>query len=172
MAFVQGKDTYTGQDVAYLIAEEIPFDVNRFNYPPKRLKQAKTLRAWIDNDIDPNNNLIVLGDFNAVKKFNQTTPNSDIGIIRGFQTSSLQDDLFDVHQLVNPRATHTDNNEYDHILLSASLLDTQGLKVNNAEIRRDLSIRGVEDNKRGVDYAQPVEEQDLSDHFPLIVTLN
>jgi hypothetical protein len=63
-------------------------------------EQARTLRAWITTEVEPDATLVVLGDFNAGQNFNQTSSGSEIGIIRGFQTPSQDDDLFDAHQLL------------------------------------------------------------------------
>lgn len=39
-------------------------------------------------------------------------------------------------------------------------------------MRRDLAIRGSEDTGNSVDYSLPPNEQDASDHFPLVVTFS
>jgi hypothetical protein len=52
------------------------------------------------------NNLIILGDFNTGLRFQEVAPGSEMGIIRGFQTSTTTDDLFDTHQMLNLRETH------------------------------------------------------------------
>ena len=205
VAFVQGNDTYTGQDVAALVREGIEFRTSRFRFtagnddrykslskhlrvtatiggeefeivtthlvtqPAERVKQARTLRASINSLVDEN--LIVLGDLNASLAFNETTPESDIGIIRGFGTPSRADDLFDAHERLNNRRTHASGRELDRILLAPSLVDDAGWTLDSITTRRDLSIRGDSDRLNRVDYDLPDHEQDLSDHFPLIVTL-
>jgi endonuclease/exonuclease/phosphatase family metal-dependent hydrolase len=204
VAFVQGNDSYTGQDVAALVREGIDLRARRFRFtfhndsrykslskhlwlsatidgqryevvaahlvtqPAERIKQARTLRAWIKNRIDEN--LIVLGDLNASLAFNETTPDSDIGILRGFDTPSRDDDLFDVHQRLANRRTHVGGQELDRILLAPSLVDDEGTTLKSVEIRRDLAIRGQVDPSNRVDYRLSESEQDLSDHFPLVVT--
>jgi endonuclease/exonuclease/phosphatase family metal-dependent hydrolase len=206
VAFVQGNDTYTGQDVAALVQQEIEFQASRFRYtfggdsnhkslskhlriratlggerfeivavhlitqPADRIKQARTLRAWTRDLVDEN--LVILGDLNASLAFNETTPNSDIGIIRGFGTPSRADDLFDAHERLANRRTHVSGRELDRVLLSPSLVDTTGLTLNTVTTRRDLAIRGEVDRLDRVDYSQPDAEQDLSDHFPLLITLD
>jgi hypothetical protein len=35
-----------------------------------------------------------------------------------------------------------------------------------------LAIRGAEDSSFGVDYTLPLNEQDLSDHFPVVATFS
>ncbi len=205
VAFVQGKDTYTGQDVAFLVREGLPIDKRRCEFDRQgmekhkdlskhllltteiggeevaliavhlstrtndRKRQARTLREWAEEHLD--GNLIILGDFNAGQKFNQTTPDSEIGIIRGFQTEDEDDDLFDVDQKLGNRTTHVSGKEFDRILLSPSLVDEKELDFKSVETRCALAIRGEPDQGAGVDYDFPEDEQDLSDHFPLIVTL-
>lgn len=208
VAFVQGRDTATEQDVAFLVKQGIPFNQSRFSFSgfagnsdykdltkhlklevtingeemtlvtvhlitrlSDRLKQAKTLRAWTEEMVAANN-LIILGDFNTGLRFQEVTPGSDIGIIRGFQTSTTADDLFDTHQLLNPRQTHVSGGEFDHILISPLLIDESGLDLSLVEVRRDLAIRGAADTVPGVDYALLPEEQDLSDHFPVVATFS
>jgi endonuclease/exonuclease/phosphatase family metal-dependent hydrolase len=206
VAFVQGRDTYTGQDVAFLVERGLllPDSERRFDFTPlrednnykdlskhlridvqvngeiytlvtlhlissnsnDRLRQARTLRAWTE-DMAAQSNLIVLGDFNAGQRFNQTTPDSEMGIIRGFETPSQADDLFDVHMRLGQRTTHVGDEELDRILLSQPLVDS----LIEVETRPELAIRGDEDRGSGVDYALPRSEQDLSDHFPLVVQL-
>ncbi len=210
VAFVQGRDTFTEQDVAYLIKQGIPFNASRFDFtnfvgnhdfkdlskhlkleviingeeitlvtihlisssPSDRIKQAKTLRAWTEAMVSTDD-LIILGDFNTGLRFQEVTPDSDLGIIRGFQTSITTDDLFDAHQLLNPRETHVTGKEFDHILVSPVLRDQSGLDLASVETRRDLAIRGTEDTSSdGVAYSLPQNEQDLSDHFPVVAAFS
>lgn len=208
VAFVQGADTYTGQDVAYLVRDDLTFTENRIPYnfsgnddfknlskhlllettidgqalelinihlitnSNRRLKQARTLRSWV-KDLDvPNSNIIVLGDFNVGLSFNSTTPTSDIGIIRGFGTTTTDDDLYDTQQNLTDRATHVSNRPLDRILLSPSLVNDGGITFIEVSTRRDLAIRGSEDGSRYVDYSKSVTEQDLSDHYPVIAIFN
>lgn len=206
VAFVQGKDSTTKQDVAVLVKDGIPFVARRFTFarhgdsdfkdlskhlwlsatidgkpfdfvvvhlitrPAERIRQARTLREWTENMAG--GNLVILGDFNVGIRFEETTPDSDIGIIRGFQTEDTDDDLFDAHQKLGNRKTHVSGKELDRVLLSPSLVDLQGLDFQSVENRQDLAIHGNADQGGGVDYDLPEEEQDLSDHFPLVVTLS
>jgi len=210
VAFVQGRDTFTEQDVAYLIKQGIPFNASRLDFtqfvgnhdfkdlskhlklevtvngeeitlvtihlisssPPDRLRQAKTLRTWTEAMVSTDN-LIILGDFNTGLRFQEVTLDSDLGIIRGFQTSATSDDLFDAHQMLNSRETHVSGKELDHILVSPLLTDDSGLALASVETRRELAIRGTEDNSSdGVAYSLPPTEQDLSDHFPVVATFS
>lgn len=208
VGFVQGDDSYTGQDVAFLIKSGIKYDISRFRFeqsrddrykglskharlkttvggeqveivtlhlitnPDERLKQARTLRRWVDPLVG--GNLIVLGDFNVSLRFDQTRPHSDIGLIRGFATPTTKDDLLDLHSelSVEGRKTHISGRELDRILVSPRLRDGTGLEVTSIVNRRDLAIRGSVDRATGVDYYLDDDEQDLSDHFPLLITLD
>ena len=134
-----------------------------------RKRQARTLRAWT-SEIASSDKLILLGDFNVGQRFNQTSPEGTMGIIRGFGTSATDDDLFDAHQWLGERATHVSGRELDRILVSPALLDEAGLKLSAIDVHPDLSIRGDEDEGRQVNYLLPADEQDLSDHYPLIAT--
>lgn len=204
VAFEQGRDTFTGQDVAYLVRDSLTFTDRRFEFSfsgnddfrnlskhlllettidseplslinihlitnsNRRLQQARTLRSWIESIDVENDNVIVLGDFNVGLSFNSTRPGTDIGIIRGFDTSETDDDLYDTQQNLVDRATHVSNRPLDRILLSPTLVDGTGLTFTEIETRPDLAIRGSEDGSRDVDYSRSVEEQDLSDHYPLV----
>ena len=116
---------------------------------------------------------MVLGDFNAGQRFNQTTPESEMGIIRGFQTATTEDDLFDVHERLGgaDRETHVGGKELDRILLSPSVVSGGRWELAVVSTQRNLAIRGTPDQGSGVSYTLPVAERDLSDHFPLMVTL-
>lgn len=207
VAFVQGRDTFTGQDVAFLVREGLllPDSVQVFDFRPlmsddtyksiskhlrididangelitlitvhlissntfDRQRQAQTLRTWLDDEMESTEHLIVLGDFNASQRFNQTTPDSEIGVIRGFATETETDDLFDAHERLADRSTHVSGSELDRILLSPSLAD----RMLDVDTARQLAVRGAEDRRTGVDYGQPQSDQDLSDHFPLVLSL-
>ena len=115
-------------------------------------------------------NVIILGDFNTSLAVHETTPGSEMGIIRGFQSASQADDLFDVHTTLPgaDRPTHASGKQFDRVLISPSLQDETGLRFLTASTHRPLAIRGALDNTSGVDYALPEAEQDVSDHFPLL----
>lgn len=208
VAFVEGRDSHTGQDVAFLVQDGLNARADRFDFRPfrnrsdykslskhlrldlrlngedvtlvnvhlitrpgERQKQARTLRAWLD-DLPEDRHIVVLGDHNSRLAFNETTPNSEMGILRGFGTPDTDDDLWDTQERMRDRSTHVAGHPLDRILLSASLNDGQGLDFNAVETRRDLAVRGKDDFSRdGVDYSRSIDEQDLSDHYPLLVTL-
>ena len=137
------------------------------------MRQARTLRAWTQ-ELLPDTALIVLGDFNSGQRFNQTTPDSEMGITRGLQTPSTSDDLFDVHQTLDAsaRRTHVGGKELDRILISPALRDATGLRFVRAETHRELAIRGQPDNTRDVAYDLPSHQRDVSDHFPLVAVFS
>lgn len=207
VGFVQGDDSHTGQDVAFLVRSGIKYDISRFRFehsrddrykglskharlkatvggeqveiitlhlitnPDERLKQARTLRGWIDPLVS--GHLIVLGDFNVSLRFDQTRPNSDIGMILGLETPTTKDDLLDLNSKLtfDKRKTHVSGRELDRVLISPRLHDGTGLEVTSIVNRRDLAIRGTVDRASGVDYDLDDDEQDLSDHFPLLISL-
>ncbi len=209
--FVQGVnasngeiDTFTGQDVAFLLKQNLPSSAKRFTYTtatgPKniskhlrlettwagetivlvtvhlitnttdRIQQAQTLRTWLN---DESGNIIVLGDFNTGLSPNNTPPTSEMGIIQGLGTAATSDDLFDLHPKlsVSQRETHVSEKAFDRIVASFTLVDVLGLRVDKLEQFRSLAIKGTPDQGGGVDYPLPNSEQDVSDHFPLVVTL-
>jgi hypothetical protein len=101
-------------------------------------------------------NIIVLGDFNTSLAVQETTPGSEMGIIRGFQSASQADDLFEVHTTLGAdRPTHASGRQFDRVLISPTLQDETGLRFITASTHRSLSIRGTLDNTSGVDYALP-----------------
>lgn len=209
VAFKQGRDTQTGQDVAYLVRDDFSFTDQRIEYefsgngdfknlskhlllqttvgseplslinihliassPGGRIRQARTLRSWAEDLGIETENLIILGDFNSRVAFNATTPESDTGIIRGFQTPGVGDDFFDTQQNLVDRSTTPDGSPLDRIFLSPSLVENPNLIYLGVETREDLAIRGSKDGSGGVKYEKPVEEQDLSDHYPVVATFS
>lgn len=216
-AFVEGQDTFTGQNVAFLVrtGDGVVFagDFDRFvrdssdSEQPRnvskhlwckaqlggeevtfvtchliasnlnrRKQQAVTLRTWITPHIGEN--LVVLGDMNSRVSPGSLVADTDIGTIIGLGTPSTSDDLIDTLTLlpegIEPE-THVGGSPLDRVLLSPSLADNSGLRVANSPtavtIRGDLAIQGTQDRGSSVDYSLPEDERDLSDHFPLVVTL-
>lgn len=217
VAFVQGGDTYTEQDVGYLVQDGLEFDVERIPFefqgdrefhnvskhaaltvdiPTEtgterlwllnvhllasnangRKQQARTIREWIAPRIEAEENVIVLGDINSGQRFEQTTPDSEVGIIRGFQTPTLRDDLFDLHQLLAgpARGTHITGRHLDRILISeaATVNDPSmvDLYFKSVTMEDGASIRGAgKDRNHSSGYWEIEEsERDVSDHFPVV----
>jgi endonuclease/exonuclease/phosphatase family metal-dependent hydrolase len=211
IAFVQGTDTATQQDVAFLVKSDLAITFRRLTFThggdpqfkdlskhlalelsvlgepltlitvhlraggavQERQRQARTLRDWIQASVSTQN-LIILGDFNTGLAFQETTPESEMGIIRGFGTPAPHDDLFDVHSTLGTadRTTHVSGKQFDRMLISPTLHDEAGLRFVQASTHRELAIRGQADQGGGVDYSLPDAEQDLSDHFPLLAVFS
>lgn len=140
-----------------------------------RQAQARTLRKWIDSDVAKKGNVFILGDFNAGQRYNETTPDSGVGIIRGFSTSTKADDLEDLHRTLGNRATHISGRELDRILMTPALFtdkkDAKDLSFVKIERRADVCIRGEPDKFHRDSYWKlSTKERDVSDHFPLMAT--
>lgn len=216
VAFKQGTDTFTEQDVAFLVKEGVKVRANRLPFKREwrgdssykdlskhlalatefgdeklfvinihlisssadaRAAQAKTLRAWIRSDVAKGGNVIILGDFNAGQRYNETTPDSGVGVIRGFQTKSTEDDLSDLHRVIGNRSTHLTGRELDRILITKALeedkKDVVDLSFKKIERRADACVRGEPDrNHRNNYWKIPTKERDVSDHFPLMATFD
>lgn len=142
---------------------------------PQRMRQARVLNKWATKLMaaDTGEAVIVMGDMNANKKFAQTSSADAMGVLRGFETTSVTDDMFDLneHLDVADRRTHASNKELDRIVVSPNLLDDRGLVFKKIENFRHLVVRGSGvDGSGGTFYTRPVAEADLSDHYPLIAT--
>lgn len=145
-----------------------------------RIRQANLARTWLNEAIKKGENVVILGDMNSDEFADGTTPDGDIGTMRGLNTPEKDDDLFDtlVELKDKNRHTHLNGQQYDRILLSKGLMEDdparKDLFFKSVEIRRDLVIRGKEQDKDHMDifWTIPAEERDTSDHYPLVVTLD
>lgn len=145
-----------------------------------RIRQGALVRTWVNELIKKGENVILMGDLNSDEFATETTAEGDIGVIRGLNTPEKDDDLFDtlVELKDKERHTHLNGQQYDRILLSKSLVDDdpnrKDLSFKSVAIRRDLVIRGKEQDKDHMDiyWTIPPEERDTSDHYPLVVTLD
>jgi endonuclease/exonuclease/phosphatase family metal-dependent hydrolase len=145
-----------------------------------RTRQANLLRAWLGDLIKKGENVILMGDMNTDEFATSSPPDSDIGTMIGLNTPAKDDDLFDtLVELKDPkRHTHLNGQQYDRILLSKGLVEDdpkrKDLSFKSVAIRRDLVIRGKEQDKDHMDifWSIPPEERDTSDHYPLVVTLD
>lgn len=146
---------------------------------PVRMRQARTLRHWLNEYIEHEENVIVLGDFNTKKRFGSSTEaQSGVGIIRGLGTPTDEDDLYDLNNdlVLDDRATfRRSNDQLDRLLLTQSLIsdfDYKDLVFNSVANRRDLVVQGVEDVSHTDYWGINNNERDYSDHFPLIATFD
>ncbi|QDU26996.1 Endonuclease/Exonuclease/phosphatase family protein [Anatilimnocola aggregata] len=145
-----------------------------------RVRQANLIRAWVNDLIKKGENVILLGDMNSDEFAAETTPEGDIGTMRGLNTPEQDDDLFDtlVDLKDKQRHTHLNGQQYDRILLSKGLTEDdpkrKDLCFKSVAIRHDLVIRGKEQDKDHMDifWTIPEAERDVSDHYPLVVTLD
>jgi endonuclease/exonuclease/phosphatase family metal-dependent hydrolase len=145
-----------------------------------RVRQAHLIRTWIKELIQKGENVILLGDMNSDEFATETTKDGDIGTMRGLNTPETDDDLFDtLVELKDPkRHTHLNGQQYDRILLTKGLVEDdpkrKDLSFKSVAIRRDLVIRGKEQDKDHMDifWTIPEPERDISDHYPLVVTLD
>lgn len=145
-----------------------------------RVRQAALIRTWIKELIQKGENVVLIGDMNSDEFANGTTESGDIGTMRGLNTPEKDDDLFDtlVELKDKDRHTHLNGQQYDRILLSKSLVEDdptrKDLSFKSVAIRRDLVIRGKEQDKDHMDifWTIPEPERDISDHYPLVVKLD
>jgi endonuclease/exonuclease/phosphatase family metal-dependent hydrolase len=141
-----------------------------------RARQAKLVRYWMKEKLGRGENVIVLGDLNSNDSAAETTPEGDIGILTGKNTSDQADDLFDTLLSLSgdAKSSHLNGAQYDRILISPSLVNDNpkqtDLVFKSVSIRPDVVVRGQEQDKehRDIYWQIPVEERDVSDHYPLI----
>jgi endonuclease/exonuclease/phosphatase family metal-dependent hydrolase len=145
-----------------------------------RVRQANLIRTWVNDLIKKGENVVLMGDLNSDEFATETTPDGDIGTMRGLNTPEKDDDLFDtlVELKDKDRHTHLNGQQYDRVLLSRSLVEDdparKDLSFKSVAIRRDLVIRGKEQDKDHMDifWTIPEAERDVSDHYPVVVTLD
>jgi endonuclease/exonuclease/phosphatase family metal-dependent hydrolase len=145
-----------------------------------REEAAKERRKQARDQIARGENVILLGDLNLESQ-NGTPMADDDGIeaLTGKLTNASNDDLVDLHEKLpaDQRRTHLVlDKQFDRILVSRSMIeDNPSIKdwvFEKIEVLPNLVVRGndsIEDHweKR---YTKPVEERELSDHFPLMAT--
>jgi endonuclease/exonuclease/phosphatase family metal-dependent hydrolase len=141
-----------------------------------RTRQARLVRHWLNDAIGVGANVVVLGDVNCEETYETTTKDSDLGTLRGLNTPAAQDDLTDLFEFYKdqPKETHLVHKQFDHILVTPSLvrgrLGGGGLVFKSIAIRRDLVIRGKQQDKDHMDvfWQIPEDERDISDHYPVV----
>ena len=140
-----------------------------------RKRQGRLVREWIKPALERGENVIVLGDFNSEHKAATPVPESDLGIMSGWNTAETTDDLIDLHtQLPEElRSTHLLNKEYDRLLVSPALMadapDRVDLVFSRIITRQDLVVVGEQDKDHfNVFYQITQSERDISDHYPVM----
>ncbi len=141
-----------------------------------RKKQSHLVRRWIDDAVKAGDNVMVLGDVNTEETFETTTKEGDLGALRGLDTPATDDDLTDlfVSYKGESKETHLIHKQFDHILVTPTLTaDTpnrRDLVFQSIDIRKDLVVRGKEQDKDHMDvfWKIPDDERDVSDHYPVV----
>ena len=140
-----------------------------------RKRQGRLVREWIKPALERGDNVIILGDFNSEHKAATPVPESDLGIMSGWNTAETTDDLIDLHtQLPEElRSTHLLNKEYDRLLVSPALMadapDRVDLVFSRIITRQDLVVVGEQDKDHfNVFYQITQSERDISDHYPVM----
>ncbi len=119
---------------------------------------------------------MVIGDVNTDETFETTTTDGDIGTLRGLDTAATDDDLADLfaHYIGESKETHLIHKQFDHILTTPPLLadapDRRDLVFKSINIRKDLVLRGKEQDKDHMDVFWQIaeDERDVSDHYPVV----
>jgi len=144
-----------------------------------RLKQAKLVRKWIHSSLEAGDNVVVLGDFNIEDLAGKSSKDSEISELLGKNTHSTTDDLFDVLESLpeSKRRTHLIlDKQFDRILISKSLVDDapnkKDLVFEKAAVLSQYTVRGKGPDLDHWDtrHTTPLDERDLSDHYPLMAT--
>jgi endonuclease/exonuclease/phosphatase family metal-dependent hydrolase len=143
---------------------------------PIRTRQAKLVRHWLGDAIKAGVNVAVVGDVNSEESYETTTNDGDLGTLRGLNTPAADDDLTDLFEFYKGQSkeTHLVHKQFDHILVTPSLvrgrLGGGGLVFKSIAIRKDLVVRGKEQDKDHMDvfWQIPEEERDISDHYPVV----
>lgn len=141
-----------------------------------RMRQARLLRRWFDDQIRRGENVIVLGDINTDEKYAETAVDREVGILRGLASPEAGQHLIDLHKFVSPskRYTHLIFRQFDRILVTNSLLQDEpgrrDLVFRSVQVRHDLAVQGEKQDEDHWDiyYDIPQRERDLSDHYPVV----
>jgi endonuclease/exonuclease/phosphatase family metal-dependent hydrolase len=113
-----------------------------------RIRQARLAHRWLADKIRAGENVVLIGDTNTEFTWDQTTPETDTGVLRGMHTDDDSDDLFDVHEMLKPqdRPTHIIHKSFDRILISPGMrtggATGKGLRLVSVANRKDLNTRG------------------------------
>ncbi len=145
-----------------------------------RMRQARLIHHWIKDTIAGGENVIVLGDTNTEERGDTTRIGSDLAVLCGRETESVEDDLYDLHLKLSrqDRQTHLlADRQFDRILVSKSLLEDdptrRDLVFEKIEVLPELAIQGKADGAEEhweQFWKLPASERDLSDHYPVQAT--
>ncbi|MDX1946587.1 MAG: hypothetical protein SFU86_14390 [Pirellulaceae bacterium] len=140
-----------------------------------RKRQGKLARSFVAAEMQAGKNVMVLGDINTDETYETTTPDGDIGTLRGLHTPATDDDLIDLYQFYKgeSKETHLVHKQFDHILVTPSLVkgdgSGKGLVFESIAIRKDLVLRGEQDQDHmNIYWTIPQTERDISDHYPVV----
>ncbi len=114
----------------------------------QRKKQARVMNVWAEELLKKGHAVIMLGDFNVRIPFKKNGPNTDMGIAMGMDSRTPLDDLEDMHGDLPRRFRKTHPlGHLDRILLSANLLDDQGLVFDRMFTHEAIGKRRLSDHK-------------------------
>lgn len=138
-----------------------------------RARQARLAKHWLEPQLKQKQDVIVLGDFNSEQPVGEAT-----GDMRELVDPNSPYPMIDLLQFSKPdqRRTHLIvDRSYDRILISPSLIeDGEGLDwvFQKIEVRDELVFRGKRDGHEHWDgrLKLPLDEFDVSDHFPVVAT--
>lgn len=140
-----------------------------------RKRQGRLVHEWIKPALEQGENVIVLGDFNSEYKAANPEPNSDLGIMCGWNTAESSDNLVDLHTFLPEelRSTHLLKKEFDRLFVSPALTtdapERVDLVFSRIITRQDLVVVGEQDKDHfNVFYQITQSERDVSDHYPVM----
>lgn len=141
-----------------------------------RTRQAKLARKFVAAEVAAGQNVVLIGDLNSDEGFADTTKTGEIGVMRGLDTESPDDDLVDLHAKLpaDGQVTHIIGKQFDRIIVSPRMVSGEGkakarLALQSVAVRKELCIRGEADKDHwNIYWTIPQAERDLSDHWPLV----
>lgn len=143
-----------------------------------RSKQARLAHEWMRRQIASGENVIIIGDLNVEEPAGAILPDGDgMHLLLGKGTPETNDDLIDLLERapVDSRRTHLIlDKQFDRILASSSLVQgSGGYRFEKIEVLSQHNIRGEGPDADHWDtrYTKDRKERDLSDHHPVMATL-
>lgn len=114
----------------------------------QRKKQARVMNEWAEELLKEGHAVIILSDFNVRLPFQKNGPNTEMGIAMGMDSGTARDDLEDMHGDLPRRFRNTHPlGHLDRILLSANLLDDEGLVFDRMFTHESIGKRRLSDHK-------------------------